>query len=59
MKNNNGEIEYCYYSEKQKDDDAFSRTITKEDFDRLMIKSVDAYKLINDDLVYKAHKGSF
>ena len=59
MKNNNGEIEYCYYSQDQKDDGVFSRIITKEEFDRLMVKSVDPYKLINDDLVFKAHKGSF
>lgn len=59
MKNNDGEIEYLYYSKNQKDADAFSRNITKEEFDRLMIKSADAYKLINDDLVYKTHKGSF
>lgn len=59
MKNNNGEIEYLYYSQNQKDDDAFSRSITKEDFDKLMVKSIDVYKLINDDLVYKVHKGTF
>ena len=59
MKNNNGEIEYLYYSKNQKDDDAFSRIITREEFDNLVIKSADAYKLINDDLVFKSHKGLF